>query len=203
MARRLVAAYEAAPKIKAAPPFTPPKRVVRAAVKHGLGELVWAAKSSPFSDFLIGIGAAAGIFGVLAVINHFGPALEQALGPLGAALAVIRPLLIWLVVGMLVFVVLAFGALLLLKRDYLFEGGLVRWRNGLLRVLPWRDLAYVERESAFGWHTGYGLHLRKGRPVMLEISGNTVQRDEMARQLEVTLQAAGCRVSGAAQVPTV
>jgi hypothetical protein len=152
----------------------------------------------------MGLAAAAAIFGLLALINYLGPALEQALGPLGWALALIRPLFIWLVLGTLFFVVVAFGTLLLgFQRYYLFEGGVVRWRNGLLRILPWSDVANVERVSALGLRTGYKLHPRKGRPLEIETPQGDAQGDEMARRIEAMLQAADRSARRTEHVPTV
>jgi hypothetical protein len=190
MARRLLATYETAPKTEAAPPMTPPKRVDRVAAKHGLGKLVWATKgSNPFVMFLVCLAAAGAILGLLALIDYFGPALEQALGPLRWALAMIRRVLILLIFAMLFFVVLAFALLLLgFQRYYLFEGGVVRWANGLLRVLPWRDVACVEPMSALGLHTGYKLHPTTGRPLVIATPRG--KSDEMARRLEARLRAA-------------
>lgn len=150
------------------------------------------------------LAAAGAIFGLLFLVYyfgyHYGEALDQALGPIGWLLAEMRRLLAWLAVwlvavliimavGAVLLVVMAFVLLFKVEHTYLYEDGLVRWRSGFIRVLPWRDLTGVERVMALGMHTGYKLHTRTGGAIEIQIS--SAQGGEMGRRLMTTLRAAG------------
>ncbi|OJF12770.1 hypothetical protein EDD30_2208 [Couchioplanes caeruleus] len=110
-----------------------PEAVAALAATHGLGSLELARKGqNPFANFGLGIGAAAALFGIAALINW---SLEFIpFRPL-AFIAVL------FVIGALFCVLMAFAALFAgFTADYLYAGGLVHTKNGRAQVVAWPDV---------------------------------------------------------------
>lgn len=118
-------------------PATPadpvPPKVAQAAADRGLGQVTYVQKgSNPFSNFAFGLGAAVALvllfFGIawVAVQIHFRPLAYLAFLCL---------------IGALIAVVLAFGALIAgFTATYLFAGGLVHTKNGKVQVVAWPEV---------------------------------------------------------------
>jgi hypothetical protein len=163
-----------------------------AASASGLGPLVMATKGgNPFGGFVFGIVVAGLLLGAVLGVGSLGLSVGSWV------VTILRPLLFVALVASLLWV---FGSLVTLltgfQRFYLYAGGLVRWRNGRVRVLAWPDVAVVKRVEAFGRRSGYQLNpVGKGRPVVLEAVQGQEDGDEMARRLEEVLHATGRQVT--------
>lgn len=163
-----------------------PDRVTRVASQRGFGSLVMATKgSNPFANFVTALVGSALAFGGMVAVGSLG-------------LGFLRPVLLVALAFSLVWAFYGVVALVIgFQRFFLFEGGLVRWRNGRLRTVAWHDVRSVRRVQAFGRLTGYELATPgQGRPVVLETVQATEQGEEMARRFEEVASAAGLQVWG-------
>jgi hypothetical protein len=110
-----------------------PPKVAQAAAGRALGQVTYLQKgSNPFSNFAFGIGAAVALvlvflgLGWVSVQIHF------------RALAWLAFLCL---IGALIAVVLAFGALIAgFTATYLFAGGLAHTKNGKIQVVAWPEV---------------------------------------------------------------
>jgi hypothetical protein len=159
----------------------PPDRVTGVAAERGLGPLLAASKgSNPFTNFLFALVVAALCVGAMVAVGSLGWRFLRPVLILALAFS-----LLWVFYGV---VALVMG----FQRFFLYAGGVVRWRNGRLRVIRWQDVVSVQRTRAFGRRTGYQLTVAGGgRPLVVEAVEGNEAGDEMASRLEEALVAAG------------
>lgn len=162
-----------------------PSRVVRAAADHDLGPFIAGNKGgNPFANALFALVVSALLLGAVVLVGSLGLKLLRRILIVGLALSLLG---------------LFFAVVTLLtgfRRFFLYANGVVRWQNGRVKVIHWRDVTSMTRTRLGNIRTGYAINLADGKKVQIEAIENAEAGKLFGQQVEHVAAQTGVYIGG-------
>lgn len=162
-----------------------PPRVAQVATEHDLGPFIAGMKgSNPFANAIFALVVSAILFGAMLLVGSLG-------------FNFLRRIL--LILFALSFLGVFFAVVSLLsgfRRFFLFANGIVRWQNGRVKVVGWRDVTNITRTRLGNIRTGYTISTADGSSLVVEAVENADAGRLFGQQVEDVVARAGIQVWG-------